>query len=134
MAFSVELIYIEEAEKSLGLTFPPLFKAKLAKENGGEIDADDGYWKFYPVMDKLNRERIRRTSNDILHETKRAKEWNGFPINAIAIGDNDEGDLLILQTDGKHSTQLSESIYLWSHETGEVRLLATSIEVLLSSD
>ena len=37
MPFPVDIKYIEDAERDLGVTFPPIYKAKMLQENGGEV-------------------------------------------------------------------------------------------------
>lgn len=44
MPFPIDLKYIIETEKELGLIFPDSFKTKMRKENGGEIETEDDDW------------------------------------------------------------------------------------------
>ena len=131
MPFPVDEQYIIETEKQLGLKFPPAFKEKMKKENGGEIETGDDVWIIHPFFDKSDIKRIKRTTNNIILETKNSRSWYNFPANGIAIGDNGSGDKLILLSVDNDSKLLDDKIYLWSHETGEVEELADSIEDLL---
>ncbi len=70
MAFPVDEHYITETEKQLGLKFPTIFKAKMKIENGGEIEAADDSWTIHPFFDKSDIKRIKRTTNNIILETK----------------------------------------------------------------
>ena len=63
-------------------------------------------------------------------ETKRSREWDGFPENAIAIGENGQGDKLILLPNDSNPNELSDKIYVWLHETREIEKLADSINEL----
>jgi hypothetical protein len=130
MAFPVDDQYITAAETELGLTFPSTFKDKMKKENGGEIKTEYGSWIIHPFFDKSDIKSIKRTSNHIILETKNSKEWDGFPDNAIAIGDNGSGDKLILLPTDSNPKELSDKIYVWLHETSEVEELADNINEL----
>jgi hypothetical protein len=131
MAFPVDEKYITETEKELGLSFPTTFKEKMKKENGGEIEIDEDLWTLHPFFDKSDIKRIKRTTNNIITETENSKEWGNFPIDGIAIGDNGTGDKLILLPTESDSTTLADKIYCWSHETGELYVLADDINELI---
>lgn len=126
MPFPVEEKYIEETESELNVKFPPDYKNRMIKSNGGEIDSDDYFFQLHPFFDKSDKKRISRTCNHIALETKNAKGWKGFPENAIVIGDGGSGDLLFLQHNGNGI--LSDKIYLWDH--GEIEKIAESIKEL----
>lgn len=130
MPFPVELKYIEELEKNLGLKFPEKYKRKMIQENGGEIQTEDDEWRLYTFLDKSDNKRISRTSNHIGIETINAKEWDNFPSEAIAIGQNDFGDILILLPNENIHNLLDETIYIWNHETGEIIELAENINLI----
>jgi hypothetical protein len=131
MPFPLDPIYIEETEKELGVIFPPLYKAKMIKENGGEAGTEEEGWLLFPFFDKSDNKRISRTSNHIILETKNAREWNNFPQSAVAIGENGCGDYLILQPVSENGNELSEIPYSWWHETGEIHAVGKSINDLL---
>jgi len=130
MAFPVDDQYIKAAEKELGLTFPLTFKDKMKRENGGEIETEYDSWTIHPFFDKSDIKRIKRTSNHIILEAKNSKEWDGFPDNAVAIGDNGSGDKLILLTTDSNPKELGDKIYVWLHETREIEELADNIDEL----
>lgn len=121
MPFPVEPKFIQEAENESGFLFPNDFKNKMIKENGGEIQTDEDDWQLFPFLDKSDKKRISRTCNHILLETRNAKDWNGFPENAIAIATNGCGDYLILLSDSNNDRQLKEDIYIWLHETDNLK-------------
>ncbi len=133
MPFPIEEKYIIETENELNVTFPDQFKAKMRLENGGElieqIDTDDEYiyWLF-PFFDKSDKKRISRTNNHIALETKNASEWQNFPKHAIVIGHDGAGNKLVLTHKG--DGVLSEQLYFWDHETGELVQIAKSINEL----
>jgi hypothetical protein len=130
MPFPVDEQFILETERELGLTFPVTFKSRMKKENGGEIEATDDTWTIYPFFDKSDIKRVKRTTNSILLETKNARKWDNFPANAIVIGENAGGDKLILMPADATPEQLSENIFMWLHETGEVVKLADNFDEL----
>jgi hypothetical protein len=113
MGFPVEEIRIVEAEQTLGLVFRPELRARLMRNNGGEIEADGVPWTLHPVWDSSDRKRAARSANHIVNETRLAKEWPGFPPDAVAIA-NEGGDYLMIRP-GRATVKLS------LHETGEVQ-------------
>jgi len=125
MPFPVDKIYIEETEKELDVIFPPNFKTKMEKENGGEIEVQGEYFDLHPFFDKSDKKRINRTCNHIALETKNAKEWDNFPSNGIAIASDGCGNLLLLIHNG--DKKLQDTIHFWDHETGEITPVANSI-------
>ena len=131
MPFPVDIQFIEEAERQLGLLFPPIYKSKMVKENGGEVGTDSEGWTLFPFFDKSDNKRISRTSNHIVLETRNAREWDSFPQNAVAIGDNGCGDYLVLQVIDGGTSELSDVPYSWWHETGELRKVSETIIDLL---
>ena len=131
MPFPIDLKYIEEAERELGVLFPDNFKAKMVAENGGDVETDDEDWQLFPFFDKADHKRIARTSNHIILETKEAREWNNFPIKGVAIASNGYGDKLVFLNISEDSKELGEDIFIWYHETGEIVKVANSISELL---
>jgi hypothetical protein len=121
-----ELIDIEE--RSLGVRLPTSLRRWLTVvRNGGEIDTPDDTWRVFPVLDKNDRRSIRRTCNHIWLENQSAREWRGFPENAIAFAANDEGDYLTLLREAHDPASLSPAIYRWEHETQELELVADDL-------
>lgn len=131
MAFPVDEQYITETEKLLGQKFPKTFKDKMKIENGGEIGAVGDSWTIHPFFDESDIKRIKRTTNNIILETKNAREWENFPPTGIAIADNGSGDKLILMPTERDPTQLSDKIYFWSHETSKITEIADNINGLM---
>jgi hypothetical protein len=119
MPFPVERKYVAAAEAELGVRFPSPYAAKLTRCNGGALRAVGDDWDLFPVFDKSSRKRITRTANHIVVETKSAKEWDWFPREGVAIGQNGTGDKLVLLPDPEHPATLMEMIFWWDHETGE---------------
>ncbi|UQB69986.1 SMI1/KNR4 family protein [Epilithonimonas zeae] len=132
MPFPIDLKYIEETEKELGLTFPDSFKNKMRKENGGALSTKEDDWQLFPFFDQADQKRISRTSNHIVLETKLARNWGNFPVDGIAIASNGSADYLILLTTKENDKLLDDKIFSWLHETGEVKEIAKSIEEITS--
>lgn len=130
MPFPVDIKYIIETEQEFGLLFPYSFKSKMMIENGGELMTDDDDWQLFPFFDKSDKKRISRTCNHIALETKQARSWGNFPSNGIAIASNGSGDFLLLLSTQDDNNKLSDEIYIWFHETGEIEKVADSIEEL----
>jgi hypothetical protein len=130
MPFPIAAEEIAKTEKKLGVCFPLGFKARMARDNGGEIKAADDYWQLIPFLDASDRKRIARTCNDICRETASTRSWRGFPADAYVIAQNGSGDHLILKPSATDSQVLGEEIFLWDHETGQVTRVADSIQEL----
>ena len=128
MPFPIDIKYIIQTEQELGLIFPDIFKNKMTIENGGELMTENGDWQLFPFFDKSEKKRISRTCNHIGLETKQAKESDNFPNNGVAFASNGCGDLLILLT--KNENELSDEIFIWFHETGQIEKVADNINEL----
>ena len=64
------------------------------------------------MLDDTDHRRLKRTCNDIVHETIMARRWDGFPMGAINIANDGSGNHLIVRA-------ASDAIEFWDHETGE---------------
>lgn len=40
----------------------------------------------HPILDSSDRKRLKRSCNDIVHETAFMRDWPDWPENALAIG------------------------------------------------
>jgi hypothetical protein len=130
MPFPVDIRYIIETEKELGIVFPDNFRKKMAQDNGGELITEDDDWQLFPFFDKLDNKKMGRTCNHIVLENKQARLWDNFPDNYIAIASNGAGDYLILLPSANDNKKLEDEIYLWQHETGDIQELAKTIDEL----
>ena len=128
MPFPIDEKYIKETESELNVKFPIEFKNRMIKSNGGELSPEEFGFELYPFFFKFDRKRISRTYNHIGLETKNAREWDGFPENAIAIASDGFGNQIILIHNGNGI--LKNEIYFWDHETREVEKIANSINEL----
>ena len=121
MPFPVAEQFIAETERKLGVSFPTAFRTRMSRNNGGELLTDEDDWQLHPVFDTSDRKRLSRTSNDIVRETASAREWHGFPAEAVAIAANGSGDRLVLLPTTPGSTALQPQPFIWLHETGEIQ-------------
>lgn len=120
MALPTEQSFIDSAQEQLGCQFPTWLNDRLLQENGGSVWAFDDEWQLYSVLDNRDSRHLKRSSTTILQETNTAKQWDGFPDNAVAIAGNGTGDLLILLP--KDSHQLGDEVYLWHHDDNDLEL------------
>ena len=121
MPFDLDEKFVIEAEGKLGARLPESYRKAMMNENGGEVSTEEDEWDLYPIMDSSEKKRLARTCNDICYETKSNSDWNGFPDNAVAIAYNGYGDQLVFLSDGG---SFNSEVYFWSHETGELTLVA----------
>lgn len=134
MPFPVEAKWITQTEEKLGVRFPASFVTAMSKMNGGAIRIGVDQFELFPFLDAFDRKRIQRTCGSIDRETNTArKACYGFPPDAVAIGANGGGDLLVLIPMSEHSETLQHSVYWWDHETGEPELVAADFSDLTNS-
>jgi hypothetical protein len=112
LAFPVSEQRIEAVERELGRRLLPEHRARLRRDNGGEVLADGDTWRLHPVRDDSEPRTLARTSSDIVHETREALSWPSFPSDAIAIASDGSGNLLVFRFG-------SSQVERWDHETGE---------------
>ena len=125
MPFPVDAKWITQTEEKLGVRFPASFVTEMSKMNGGTVRTCVDSFDLFPFLDASDRKRIQRTCGSIDRETIAArKDWYGFPPDAVAIGANGGGDLLVLIPMPEHPDTLQHSVHWWDHETGEVELVA----------
>lgn len=131
MPFPVEERYICDAEAKLGLRLPDAYRLKLMRQNGGQLSAPPDTWELYPVRDASDRNRLKRTWNDLVLETRNARAWPGFPSDAIPIGTNGSGDLLVFLRSPDVPGVLTPTLYWWDHETGAVHEIVQNVDDVL---
>lgn len=132
MPFPIDEKYLVETEEKLDGRLPHYFREKLKVENGGEVEIKGNSWEIYPVYDTSDRTRIKRTCNNIISETESAREWYGFPEEAIAIGENGSGDRLVIFRQSR--SKYGEEIFIWNHETLKLTSVAKNFKKLLNSE
>jgi hypothetical protein len=128
MPFPLAAELIQIAEKSLAASLPSSYKAAMQRSNGGELTANDDHWEQYPIEDTSDRKRLARSCNHLIKETLALSEWPKYPPGALAIAGNGAGDQLVLLKVGK---VYGNSVYAWSHETGELTKVADDFAQLL---
>ena len=131
MPFSVDVKWINETERKLGVKFPAAFVVAMTKMNGGTVKTHIDHFELFPFLDASDRKRIQRTCGSIDRETASARrDCYGFPPKAVAIGGNGGGDLLVLLPMPDQPELLEHTVYWWDHETGEVDSVADDFSEL----
>ena len=74
--------------------------------------------------------RLKRTTNDVVHETTGAREWPGYPREAIAIANNGSGDYLVFLPSDDEAARAAAAVHRWDHETGELACVAAAFDEL----
>jgi hypothetical protein len=123
MPFPVDSVFIERAAEKLGIRLPVSYIAHMQRSNGGDVEAARDTRQLFPIFDDSDKTRIKRTCNDIVRETKLAREWPDFPANAVAIADNGTGDKLVFVPNDS-GDRLAEVVNWWDHETGQLTAVA----------
>lgn len=132
MPFPVDIKYVAETERKLGVMLPSSYVAKMVKLNGGKVATPPDVWTLYPIFDESDKKRLSRTCNDVVRETQAAKDWPDFPTNAVAIGANGCGDQLVFIPQPDAPELLGREVYWWDHETGQLHKVADDFEDLPS--
>ena len=127
MPFDLEERFIRAAAEELGAPLPQSYRQAMMASNGGEVAAYDDVWMLHPIFDKSDRERLSRSCNDILRETRMMKDWPDWPENAVAIADNGTGDKLLFLREGR---LYQPEVYIWLHDTGDVIVVAQNFSEL----
>lgn len=104
---------VRDAEALLGRALPAALRARLLRDNGGEVECDGAAWRLFAVWDPTDRRTARKTASHVVAETRAAAAWRGFPPGAIAIAEDGSGDLLVVPAG-------TDTIAIWQHETGEL--------------
>lgn len=97
----------------------------MSADNGGEVTLGDEAWFLYPVFDDTDKKRLKRTYQDVVHETTETRGWPGFPEGGVAIAGNGGGDL---PNDGGDA--LREAVFVFDHETTELTVVAEGLPVV----
>lgn len=129
MPFPVDVKFVTEAERKLGVKFPASFVTRMVRSSGGEVDTPPDSWVLFPFLDMSDRKRLKRTCNDIVLETRKAREWCGFPRDGVAVAANGGGDLLVLMP-RRDAPEILGPVYWWDHETGELIFVADDFDEL----
>lgn len=78
-------------------------------------------YALLPIYDSSDMQRIKRTCNSIVHETKTHRERFGLADNLIVLADSD-GDLLVYRIDDDGS--IDPKVYWRNLDTGELVIVA----------
>ena len=117
MPFELEERFVIAVEQELEASLPYSYRRAMMMSNGGRVLAYDDVWDLYPILDTSDRKRLKRSCNDILHETEFMRDWPGWPEHALAIASNGTADRLVLL---KADRWYVPTIYLWLHDTVEL--------------
>jgi hypothetical protein len=129
MPYPLDIAFIKRAQAKLGRKLPLGYVVRMCRENGGAVATEIDVWSLFTIFDDSDKKRLKRTCNDIIRETALARKRLDFPANAVAIGENRGGDILILLADPEQN-RYADAVYWWDHETGEVDKLADDFEEL----
>lgn len=134
MPFPVDSKWIIATEAKLGVRFPASYIASMTLQNGGMVSSSADHWWLFPILDASDRKRIARTCSSVDRETESArKTCYGFPPDAVVIGNNGGGDLLVLLPSPDAPERLQHDVYWWDHETGEIHHVASDFADLPKS-
>jgi hypothetical protein len=129
MPFPLDSAFVKRAQAKLGRKLPLGYVVRMCRENGGAVVTEIDVWSLFTIFDDSDKKRLTRTCNDIIRQTALARKRPDFPANAVAIGENGGGDILIFLADPDHD-RYADAVYWWDNETGEVDKLADNFEEL----
>jgi hypothetical protein len=127
MPFELDERFIIATEHQLGASLPYAYRQAMRASNGGQILAYGDVWQLHPILDTGDRKRLKRSCNDILHETEFMRDWPGWPQNALAITSNGGGDRLVLL---KGSRRYEPTVYVWMDDRGDLVVVAQAFSDL----
>ena len=127
MPFELKERFVIAAEQELGASLPDAYRRAMMMSNGGRVLAYDDVWDLYPILDRSDRKRLKRSCNDILHETEFMRDWPGWPENALAIASNGTADRLVLL---KTNRWYEPTVHVWFCDTGELVTVADDVSDL----
>lgn len=131
MAFDISEEQVAATEAELGRRLPAGYRAAMMGKNGCIAFTEDDEWDLHPIRDESDRKRLSRSCDHVIAETKSAREWRGFPEEALAIGENSAGDVMILLPSRADGSVYGEEIFVFRHETGEVGMVAEDFSGLV---
>ena len=102
---------IRAAERELGVCFPGSYAAGMQRANGGEVTFGGLVWTLCPFMDRSERKKLLRTSNDVVRETSRFRGIGWFPPTGVVIATVDS-HCLFLSRRNEHP-ELEDTVLAW---------------------
>jgi hypothetical protein len=122
---------LQETEAALKIKFPPSYREKMLKENGGELKLKEGVFHLIPVRSGGREAGAGAAAYDIVNATKEQKKNYTFPSDGIAFAANDAGDHVVFVKEYYHSDKLKNGVFLWNKKIGFVKRVAEDFSKLL---
>lgn len=119
---------IRATEMELKANFPDSYRSYILECNGGEIENDEDCWEMASIRDTTDKRTIKKTAYSVYESTKSAMDWQFFPRNGVAIGDNGLGDVMFMHIS---NGAIGPELYVYLHETGESIKLANDFKEYL---
>jgi hypothetical protein len=117
---------IQETETALKIKFPPSYREKILKENGGDLKLTDGVFHLIPVSTGAHE----AGAGGVVKATREQKKNYTFPSDGIAFAANDAGDHLVFVKEYYHSDKLKNGVFLWNKKIGFVKRVAEDFSKL----
>jgi hypothetical protein len=122
---------IQETEAALKIKFPPSYREKMLRENGGDLQLKEGVFHLIPVRTSGHEAGAIAAAHDVVGATKEQKKNYTFPNDGIAFAANDAGDTLVFVKEYYHSDKLKNGVFLWNKKIGFVKRVAEDFSKLL---
>ena len=124
---------IQETELVLKIKFPPSYREKMLRENGGELKLKEGVFHLIPVRGSGGggETGAKAAAHDVVGATKEQKKNYTFPSDGTAFAANDAGDHLVFVKEYYHSDKLKNGVFLWNKKIGFVKRVAEDFSKLL---
>jgi len=133
MPFDIAPTRIDATEARLGVRLPVAYRDAMARANGGTVEVDGQTWWLHPILDDSDARRLKRTANDVVHETLEVRTWPSFPSTGVAIAHDGSANHLVLMPDAEDGTRLGDAVYRWDHEAQNLERVAEGFEELRRS-
>lgn len=122
---------IHETESALKIKFPPSYRERMLKENGGELKLKEGIFRLIQVRGSGSAAGAKPGAQDVVTATKEQKKNYTFPNDGISIAVNDAGDHLVFVKEYYHSDKLKNGVFFWNKKIGFVKRVAEDFSKLL---
>ncbi len=125
MAFPVADRFIVAAEQMLGRQFPRTTEVRLARSNGGEIEAGNDDWVLPSRSRRSDRKRLARSANDISRETELDRGGRAFRLTRVRLPQT--GRRLV------GADPRNQIMFIVDHETGQLALIEVRMGLNVAS-
>ncbi len=125
----IDRSHVERAEETLGVVFPPLYRAWILEKNGGTVRFRDEEWTVNPLFDDTDRRTMRKTASHLVADTLFVRGYPTFPGNGVSIAQANVARLVLMPR-GDDPKVLGEHVYYWDADLELFEVVADDVVAL----